>query len=264
MSSSDGVVGRRHELATAAAAVRSLGEGRASALVIQGEAGIGKTRLVQAVEQVAHAHRVIVVHGRGHVFERTRPFGLVTEALEVSVSSPDPRRAGLAALLTRGVSDGDATTGDLHHQVLDRVVDLVETTCADRPLLLVAEDIHWADPASLAAISAVVRRMPYSPVLVAVTLRPSPRSAVVSRLLDDLAAVGAPRSRSPRSSATTSSPWRRSTSMPRRARLCRRCSTRPAATRSGRPRCSGRWTAPAHWSGRGAASRRPPRSCPRR
>ncbi len=47
MSSAEGLVGREVELALAAAAVRDLSEGRASALVIEGEAGIGKTRLVR-------------------------------------------------------------------------------------------------------------------------------------------------------------------------------------------------------------------------
>ena len=48
-SAADGLVGRTAELALAAAAVRELGEGRASVLVIEGEAGIGKTRLVRGI-----------------------------------------------------------------------------------------------------------------------------------------------------------------------------------------------------------------------
>ena len=71
-------------------------------------------------------------------------------------------------------------------------MDLVETWCADRPVLLVAEDVHWADSASLLAISSVARRLPLSAVLVIVTTRPSPLSAEAVRLLDDLAAAGAP------------------------------------------------------------------------
>ena len=49
MSSAEGLVGREAELALAGAAVRQLREGRASVLVIEGEAGIGKTGLVQSI-----------------------------------------------------------------------------------------------------------------------------------------------------------------------------------------------------------------------
>ena len=64
----------------------------------------------------------------------------------------------------------------------------METACAERPVLLVAEDIHWADSASLLTILSIVR--PAAPLLVVVTARPSPLPAEVIRLLDDLAAGG--------------------------------------------------------------------------
>jgi DNA-binding CsgD family transcriptional regulator len=191
VSSGDGVVGRAAELAAAAAAVRALGEARASALVIEGEAGIGKTRLVREIEEEARARRVTVLHGQAHPFERTQPFGLVAAALDLRMRSPDARRAAVASLLARNGPGTERATGDLHYRVIEEGVDLVEAVCAERPALLVAEDVHWADPASLSAISAVVRRMPFSPLLVVVTVRPSPMSAGVARLLEDLAAAGA-------------------------------------------------------------------------
>jgi predicted ATPase len=67
----------------------------------------------------------------------------------------------------------------------------METSCAERPVLLVAEDIHWADSASLLAILSVARLLPLAALLVVVTARPSPLPAEVARLLDDLAAGGA-------------------------------------------------------------------------
>jgi DNA-binding CsgD family transcriptional regulator len=191
VSSDHGVVGRTAELGAAAAAVRALGEGRASALVIEGEAGIGKTRLVRAIEQDARARHVTVFHGQAHPFERTRPFGLVAAALDLRTRSPDARRAAVGSLLARDGADAKGAGGDLQYRVLEEVVDLVEASCDERPALLVAEDVQWADPASLSAISAVVRRMPFSPVLVAVTVRPAPLSAEVARLLEDLTSAGA-------------------------------------------------------------------------
>ena len=64
MSSTEGLVGREAELALAAAAVRRLSEGRASVLVIEGEAGIGKTRLVQSIIDDARSRDVAVYCGQ--------------------------------------------------------------------------------------------------------------------------------------------------------------------------------------------------------
>lgn len=192
MSSADGLVGREPELAVAAAAVRELSAGRASTLVIEGEAGIGKTRLVQSIVDDARSHDVAVYCGQAHPFERTRPFGVVAAALDLSRRSLDPRKAAIGGLLT-GESAGapGRAAGDIQYRVVEEIVDLVETSCAERPVLLVAEDIHWADSASLLAILSVARQLPLAALLVVVTTRPSPLPADVVRLLDDLAAGGA-------------------------------------------------------------------------
>ncbi len=99
MSSAEGLVGREAELGFAAAAVRQLSERRASALAIDGEAGIGKTRLVQSIIDDARSRDVAVFCGQAHPFERTRPFGVVAAALDLSRRSPDSRRAAIGALL---------------------------------------------------------------------------------------------------------------------------------------------------------------------
>jgi DNA-binding CsgD family transcriptional regulator len=190
MSSAQGLVGREPELGVAAAAVRQLSEGRASALVIEGEAGIGKTRLVQSIVDDARSRDAAVFSGQAHPFERTRPFGVVAAALDLSRRSPDPRRAAVGALLV-GQGAGAPARAGIQYRVVEEIVDLVETSCAERPVLLVAEDIHWADSASLLAILSVARQLPLAALLVVVTARPSPMPAEVVRLLDDLAARGA-------------------------------------------------------------------------
>ncbi|MGE5287137.1 MAG: helix-turn-helix transcriptional regulator [Micromonosporaceae bacterium] len=104
----------------------------------------------------------------------------------------DPGRAAIGALLA-GPGAGAAArgSGDIQYRVVEEVVDLVERSCAERPVLLVAEDIHWADSASLLAILSVARQLPLAALLVVVTARPSPLPAEAARLLDDLAAGGA-------------------------------------------------------------------------
>lgn len=192
MPSTEGLVGREAELALAAAAVRELSAGRASVLTIEGEAGIGKTRLVQSVVDDARSRGAAVCSGQAHPFERTRPFGVLADALDLSRRSADPRKAAIGALLAGQDAGVPARpTGDVQYRVVEEIVDLVETLSAERPVLLVAEDIHWADSASLLAILSVTRQLPLAALLVVVTVRPSPLPAEVVRLLDDLAAGGA-------------------------------------------------------------------------
>ena len=192
MPSAEGLVGREAELALAAAAVRELSAGRASVLAIEGEAGIGKTRLVQSIVDDARSRGAAVFSGQAHPFERTRPFGVLAGALDLSRRSPDPRKAAIGALLAgEGAGVPARPAGDVQYRVVEEIVDLVETLSAERPVLLVAEDIHWADSASLLAILSVTRQLPLAALLVVVTARPSPLPAEVVRLLDDLAAGGA-------------------------------------------------------------------------
>jgi len=190
MPSADELVGRDAELALTAAEVGRLSEGRAAVLAIEGEAGIGKTRLVQSIVDDARSRGMAVFCGRAHPFERTRPFGVVAAALGVSARSPDPRSAAIGALLAGQSAGAPGVVGDIQYRVVEDMVDLVETACAERPGLLVAEDIHWADTASLLTILSIVRRLPLSPLLTVVTTRPSPLRGEVIRLLDDLAAGG--------------------------------------------------------------------------
>jgi DNA-binding CsgD family transcriptional regulator len=187
-----GLVGREAELALAAAAVRQLSEGQASVLAIEGEAGIGKTRLVQSIVDDARSRDVAVFCGQAHPFERTRPFGVVAAALDLSRRSPDPRKAAIGALLAgQSAAAPGRAAGNIQYRVVEEIVDLVDKSCAERSVLLVAEDIHWADSASLLAILSVVRQLPLAPLLVVVTARPSPLPAEAVRLLDDLSAGGA-------------------------------------------------------------------------
>ena len=190
MASADGLVGRDAELALTSAAVGRLSEGRPAVLAIEGEAGIGKTRLVQSIVDDARSRGMTVFYGRAHPFERTRPFAVVAAALGLSARSSDPRSAGIGALLAGQGASASQPVGDIQYRIVDDIVELVETACADHPVLLIAEDIHWADTASLLTILSIVRRLSLAPLLTVVTTRPSPLPGEVVRLLDDLAAGG--------------------------------------------------------------------------
>ena len=112
--------------------------------------------------------------GGAHPFERTRPFGVAAAALGLSPRSPNRRSAAIGTLLAGASSGASGFVDDIQYRVVEEIVDLVETACADRPVLLVAEDLHWADTASLLTILAVTRQLALAPLLTMVTTRPSP------------------------------------------------------------------------------------------
>lgn len=190
MSSAELIVGRDAELALVADAVHHLSRGQAAVLTVEGEAGIGKTRLVRSIVDDARSRGLTVFWGHAHPFERTRPFGVVADALNLNRRSPDPRRAAIGMLLS-GQGPPETTADDVQHRVAEEIVDLVELACVQRPVLLVVEDIHWADSASLLAILLLARRLLLAPLLLVTTARTSPQGADVVRLLDDLETAGA-------------------------------------------------------------------------
>jgi len=172
--------------------VRDARAGQAAVLLVEGEAGIGKSRLVQSLISEAHAVRVTVFRGEAHPFERTHPFGVLADALGLRRRSPDPRRATIGRLLA-GDAGRPAAGGapDLRYQIVEEILELLEASCAEAPAVVVLEDIHWADDSTLLAFRAVVRRLAHVPLLLVASLRPSPRSAELDQLLTDVIEAGA-------------------------------------------------------------------------
>ena len=180
-----GLVGRDRELDVIGELLRALRRGAAPPLLVEGEAGIGKTRLVQALADLAHGEGLIVFHGSAHPFARMRPFGVVAEALELRRRSFDPLRSAIAGLLVGG------GTVDLRFRVLEEVVDLLETTCSETPVVLILEDLHWADDSSLLAFRSIAHSLSHVPLLLVGTLRPAPRRRELDELLGECASAGA-------------------------------------------------------------------------
>ena len=150
-------------------------------MLVEGEAGIGKTRLLAQVLQDARGRGMLVAAGRAEELERTRPFGVLAAAFRCTRSSPDPRRAAIAGLLaSQGAGDlGPITvTSDpgLRFRVVDAFTDLVEELALAGSLVIGLDDLQWADPSSLLTLGALGRRLDYVPVGVIGCLRPSPAS----------------------------------------------------------------------------------------
>jgi DNA-binding CsgD family transcriptional regulator len=147
--------------------------------------------------EAARARGLQVVAGRGQDLERNRPFGLLADAFGCSRSSPDPRRAAIAALLAthgddRGVTTVSSDPG-LQFQAVDAFGDLVEALARRGPLVVGLDDLQWADPSSLLTLGALARWRPAGPVALVAALRPLPRGRELERALEALDAAGARR-----------------------------------------------------------------------
>ena len=193
-----GIRGRARETVVLGEALDLIASGRLAVVLIEGEAGIGKTRLLEEALAQARSRGMQVAAGRGEELERTRPFGLVASAFGCARSSPDPRRAAIGGLLAAGsggLPNPITVTSDpgLRFRAVDAFADLAEELALSGPLVIGVDDLQWADPSSLLTLGALCRRLGYLPVALIGCLRPSPRSADLDRLAAALDAAGARR-----------------------------------------------------------------------
>ncbi|TDE91636.1 helix-turn-helix transcriptional regulator [Occultella glacieicola] len=146
-------------------------DGSASAVLLPGDAGVGKTRLVAefASEVRADGAHVLTGHCVG-LGESAPPYLPVVEILE-QIRDADPaildERPALASLVSR--SGADRPTEQL--PLFDSFLGVLTELCADRPVLLVVEDLHWSDPSTRDLITFLVARMSEQRLAVVLTYR---------------------------------------------------------------------------------------------
>ena len=181
--------GRDAEIVLARRALAAVARGSSSTILVEGEAGIGKSHLMRHIRADALDTGLQVVTGACHLLERSRPFGVIADAFDLRPPSADGRRAAIGRLLA--VDESAPQPADARFRVVDEILELVQSDHVDRPLVVLLEDLHWADESSLMAIRAIVHELAHLPLLLAATYRPSPRSPELDQLVDDCLGSGA-------------------------------------------------------------------------
>lgn len=139
-------------------AVEAAAAGNGSAVVIEGEAGVGKTTLLDVAAVAAHEHGMRVLRARGAVLERDFAFGIARQLFEATlVSATAAERRSLlrgpaaAAATPLGLAAHGSPVGsaDLGFAGRHGLYWLSANLAAQSPMLLVVDDAQWADAASL-------------------------------------------------------------------------------------------------------------------
>jgi tetratricopeptide (TPR) repeat protein len=176
------LVGRGPERARLERALADARLGRGGFMAVSGEAGIGKSRLIQDLGTRAGALGCRVVVGRCFESEQVLPFApwvgvLRSEAMRPALSevtTREPRsRAELARLLPE-LGRGDAGPIDAegnHLRIFEAVARVVEVFAAKQTAVLVLEDVHWADEMSVRLLVVLGRRSRSWPVLLLASMR---------------------------------------------------------------------------------------------
>src|SRR5262245_11173579 len=164
-------------------------------VIIEGPAGIGKSRLVAEARTHAIERGLLVLSARGGELERDFPFGIVRQLFEPRLADEVVRERVLvgaareaAAIfgLTEAPREDASAAGSfdaLHAQYW-----LTVNMSGEAPLLLAIDDLHWSDRASLRFLAYVLRRLDGLPVLVVGTVRPLEQGvddALLAELMSD-------------------------------------------------------------------------------
>ena len=211
------LVGRTHELDAFRGALADLSRGRGGLLTVSGEAGVGKSRLFHEFEAIAREHGLLVHHARCEPFGSVEPYAPFVQLLreELDLRAEASHEQALADALRRIQAIGPevephvatylhllslrsrdhilpaSQLGEtLRGEILDALSALLASRAHERPVVLLLEDWHCADPASELALSNLLLRDSLR-VLFVVNYRPHFRPAWTrERISIDLQPLG--------------------------------------------------------------------------
>ena len=199
------LVGRERELASAAQAIEEIAAGTGSILFVSGEPGIGKSRFLAELRRIAD--QPLWLEGRCVSYGESMPYwpfrDLLREWLGLAADDPELRtRLALRRAAERIAGDAardllpylgvllgltpDPDSRDrlselspeaLQYRTFEVVRDLFEHLAATGPVIVVLEDVHWADPTSLQLAEQLLSVTEDAAVLLVITQRPDPDHA---------------------------------------------------------------------------------------
>lgn len=173
------LVERDRELTASAAVLDAAVEGAGRALVVEGDAGVGKTRLLAEVARLAESRGIRSLRARGAELERGFAFGAVRRLLEPPVaelddSARDELFAGAAApaeVLLGGAIASEPPPRDARFALVHGLYWVCVRLAASQPLALLVDDFQWLDEPSAEAIAYLLERIDEQPIAIVLATR---------------------------------------------------------------------------------------------
>src|SRR5689334_17400884 len=195
------LVGRDAPMTTVLNTLERAHEARGGTLLVSGEAGIGKSRIVRAVTEQARAMGFAVVQGACFEADRAMPYAPILDLVRTLAATTSPALAAhcfapaATELLTLFPELDTVFVGTTPRQAVDpeeerrrlfhAFAEAVHALGKVQPLLMVVEDVHWSDDATLDLVLHLARRLATQQVALVLTFRSDEVGPRLARLLAD-------------------------------------------------------------------------------
>jgi DNA-binding SARP family transcriptional activator len=174
------LLGRTEEVALLRGLVRAAAGGAGAAVWIEGEPGIGKSELLTRSFSDADETGCGLFWGVASELDRHVPLQVLIRALGLAPTSDDPRRAVIATELHTASGSGEDDAGPAI--AAERVLAYLRAACASTPIVLVVDDLQWADEASVLLWDRLVAATRQMPLLLVAAARPEPNGRELAQL----------------------------------------------------------------------------------
>ncbi|HEY0537031.1 MAG TPA: AAA family ATPase, partial [Actinoallomurus sp.] len=156
-----------------------------STLVLRGDPGIGKSRLLEEAARLARARDIMVLSTTGVQSEAHLAFSGLHQLLRPVRARAADLPPGHRAALDTAFGLGDDAEPE-QFRIAMAVLDLLSEVASDAPVLAIVEDAHWLDPPSADVLAFVARRVESDPIVLLAATRDGHRSALTDAGLPEL------------------------------------------------------------------------------
>ena len=182
-------VGREEEIVRLESALHRAIEGNGASVVLAGEAGVGKSRIAYQILQAAGKDRATVISATCQHLERNLPYAALVDGIsrylqllpdsflqrlpQSSLTQIAQVVSSLEDRLDLAPSDTEAPLAleENRQRIVDGLVNFLARLAALRPLVLFLDDLHWADPDTLAVLSRLSTQIDQHPILLLLAYR---------------------------------------------------------------------------------------------
>ncbi len=177
------LVGRDGELARLRGLVKEVAAGRGGIVFVEGEPGVGKSAVLVEGLAPASGAGCLVLSGRGDELTTRFPLRPLLDCIDATVARTNPRRAAIDELLQGPASGlGAFDRGNPVPAACEQFLALVDELCAASPVVLVVDDLQWADEATVQVWHRLARSVGEVPLLLVGATRPVPHGGPLDAL----------------------------------------------------------------------------------